>query len=685
MSELRGRLHGDEPINSRASDLLGRTRFVERMAHDVLHAPAARGFIVSVMGEWGTGKTSVLRLVEETIGDRAVSLWFNPWLFSSTEELISRFFSEMAAQLEGYQDEEISNLAGRVASYGKALAPFAQILVPGLGTVMHAGAEAMRGAAEGKRVSTRERYNALADALAEFSKRVVVYVDDIDRLRDDEIREVMRLVKLVGDLPSVVYVLAYDRARVEQALGDDRQQGRAYIEKIVQLPHSVPRVRATQLYKLALDDMDAALGDEPFPFFDQRRWGELFRQGVAPMIETMRDARRYANVASLTARLVNEEVTGEDILALEALHVFEPDVHAALPRLANLLTKASRTIGNQQAADEEARATLRPVMEAARHPDAVKMLLSELFPAGAYLFGGTRYEPDQRDWRQARRVASSDVLDVFLHASFGEDAVATREVLDIVAALPDPATLRALLDAVPDDALNNLLDRVEDYRRDFQEADAAAMPVFVDLFPRLRLGPNFSLFPPEWALHTVLHSLLSAARPEARVSLVRSLFDGAPSLTARWYVSVWFTVSDEPSHADDEMRVLSQEMSEELGHDLRQRVIQATPESLVSEQQLLTVLLTLVRSDDDDEGREVARDKLSDDGLFLVLLVNAGLYSDWWGHLTRLVGGDWLAQRVHGLAASAGELDEEYKEAFERARRKVNGSAARDGPSASGA
>ena len=119
--------------------------------------------------------------------------------------------------------------------------------------------------------------------------------------------------------------------------------------------------------------------------------------------------------------------------------------------------------------------------------------------------------------------------------------------------------------------------------------------------------------------------------------------------------------------------------------ELRQRVVEATPESLVSEQQLLTVLLTLVRSDNDDEGREVARDKLHDDGLFLALLVNEGLYSDWWGHLTRLVGGHWLGQRVRGPAASAGEFDEEHRAAFERADRKVTETAPGNGLPDSGA
>src|SRR4051794_2582887 len=123
MASDRSTLHGDEPTELRSEDLLGRTAFADRIADEVLNAPAARGFVISVTGKWGSGKTSVLKFVEEAIRDDAVTLWFNPWLFSSSQELVSRFFAELVTRMKGHQDEQIRGLAGRVAAYGKALAP----------------------------------------------------------------------------------------------------------------------------------------------------------------------------------------------------------------------------------------------------------------------------------------------------------------------------------------------------------------------------------------------------------------------------------------------------------------------------------------------------------------------------------------------------------------------------------
>jgi hypothetical protein len=134
-------------------------------------------------------------------------------------------------------------------------------------------------------------------------------------------------------------------------------------------------------------------------------------------------------------------------------------------------------------------------------------------------------------------------------------------------------------------------------------------------------------------------------------------------------------VSDEPRDAADEMRMLPEAVSEEMGRDLREHIAEAPPASLASEPQLLTLLLSLVESDDDEEGRAVVRDKLDDDGLFLTLLGNARLYNEWWRHLTDLVGNEWLAQRVQALAANEGEFNEDHKQALAHAKRQVAGRA----------
>src|SRR5436853_7746307 len=81
------------------------------------------------------------------------------------------------------------------------------------------------------------------NALANSSKRIVVMMDDIDRLDKAEIHTVFRLVKLLGDFPNTTYVLFFDEKRVAEALGEKYvgvAGGKSFLEKIIQVPLSLP-------------------------------------------------------------------------------------------------------------------------------------------------------------------------------------------------------------------------------------------------------------------------------------------------------------------------------------------------------------------------------------------------------------------------------------------------------------
>jgi predicted KAP-like P-loop ATPase len=100
-SPAHGYLQADEPITRRSEDQLGRARFAEAIANQVLQSPPRQAFVIALDGAWGSGKTSVLNMIEEVVVEQSdtVVLRFNPWLFSGTEELVLRFLYELGTQL----------------------------------------------------------------------------------------------------------------------------------------------------------------------------------------------------------------------------------------------------------------------------------------------------------------------------------------------------------------------------------------------------------------------------------------------------------------------------------------------------------------------------------------------------------------------------------------------------------
>src|ERR1039458_5897532 len=186
------------------------------------------------------GDAPITSLGEDRLGRAsfagALVVQFNPWMFSGTETLVSTFFEEIAKQLSS-NDSKLKGLANTLATYGHLLSPLASFV--GASGAVSAAADVLAKLAS--KPSVLEQRQELRSQLERLDKRLVVILDDVDRLRPPEILDIVRLVRLVGDFPNTLYLLAFDRSRVEECLGEgDLDRGRAYLEKIVQVTHDVP-------------------------------------------------------------------------------------------------------------------------------------------------------------------------------------------------------------------------------------------------------------------------------------------------------------------------------------------------------------------------------------------------------------------------------------------------------------
>jgi predicted KAP-like P-loop ATPase len=319
----------DDPIQSSAEDRLGRAEFALALANQVATARADRGFVVGLIGPWGSGKTSVLNLLEEELRGReeVTVVRFNPWLFSGTEQLLARFFEELIAQLSSKQDQQLKTVANRLESYARILRPAAGLPILGgwaasVASVGELGGKALRFRTRFKAESIEGKRHELEQALQQSRSRIVIVIDDIDRLRADEIRDVVRLVRLTGHFPRTVYVLAFDRERVEQALDDGISgYGRAYLDKILQAPYDIPAPREPDITQHLLERIQQVVESRTVGPFEDRDWTNIFHLIIRPLFSTIRDVHRYINALPVTLDVLTDEVALADVLALEAVRV----------------------------------------------------------------------------------------------------------------------------------------------------------------------------------------------------------------------------------------------------------------------------------------------------------------------------------------------------------------------------
>ncbi|EIX7698757.1 hypothetical protein MK749_000284 [Campylobacter coli] len=90
--------------------------------------------------------------------------------------------------------------------------------------------------------------NEINTALLNIDIKIIIVIDDLDRLADTDIQEIFQLVRSIADFKNTIYILSYDEEIVSKALDKiQKDKGGKYIEKIVQVPIKLPKVSQENL------------------------------------------------------------------------------------------------------------------------------------------------------------------------------------------------------------------------------------------------------------------------------------------------------------------------------------------------------------------------------------------------------------------------------------------------------
>lgn len=261
----------DTPIRSSAKDDLERAPVAHAFARSILELDASQGLVVVFLGPWGHGKSSFINLMreefegiseesdptpEESETRRALTVIdFNPWMFFGSDQLVDFFFTQIGAELKVKNESRLGKIDGWLKEYAGILKPVYQLIpFPGAsaaGENVAAGISGLAGTTSTDR-SAQKVKEEITEALSKLEKPIVVVIDNIDRLTKIEVREIFKLVRLTASFPNIIYLTAFDRERVEQALSEDDIPGRAYLEKILLLSFDMPQTSEKLLYSRAL-------------------------------------------------------------------------------------------------------------------------------------------------------------------------------------------------------------------------------------------------------------------------------------------------------------------------------------------------------------------------------------------------------------------------------------------------
>ncbi len=437
---------------------------VETIASQIAATKTEESVTIALNAPWGTGKSSFLnllcnRLLEDE--SKPIVIRFNPWLYGSVEQLVLALFDDIrrAIQRDSKTDAALRELLNALAVFGSLLATLSTSIPVAAPAVIKELASFLSGQKSlAKQKETIDRY------LGTLKRRLVVVIDDVDRLERDLIRLLFRMVRLNANFKYITYVLAFDRVVVGHSLSDGDTSGGEYLEKIIQVSYDIPQPSSSaiaQILSHELADLRRAIGTTAL---DTSRY-KATMQYLVGHFTTIRGIKRYVNALRLTLPPVANAVDLVDFYAIELFRLLYSDFYTAIFQKRDVLVDGRMTAGEHDPVKRRAKLAKveAEVINGSGIPEALqgptRHLLEMLFPiVDSSGKSPGMIEQQLRKWSRDRRVCSHAMFERYFLLSLPEALLEERERTKVRESLAEPEELeRQVRRAQKTGKIHNLL------------------------------------------------------------------------------------------------------------------------------------------------------------------------------------------------------------------------------------
>lgn len=518
-------LHGfssDRPIKRIEEDLLGRASFSKDLADAIASWSGKDSLVVALHGDWGSGKSSIKNMavseLENLSQNKPEIVEFSPWEWAAQDKITVSFFQEVSAAIgrkdrskEGKKLASTLKKYGRYLNAGETLATGLSSALPtlfvlatlfGLGgnfsdedwikntttallgvlavwagtlkwgkSLLNNLAGNVEIIAKGNEIGLSELRNDLTKLLSERSSSLIVVMDDLDRLTSEQLRMVFQLVKANTEFPNVVFLLLFQRDLVEEKLNDGKQTGRDYLEKIIQVPFDIPKIETSRLHNLLFSNLDRILEQDKSAkeMFDSGYWGNVFHGSLYIFFDNLRNVYRFTSTLSFHFSLLRGrtafEVNPVDLIAIECLRLFEPDVYKEIASSKEVFTKnGSDRYGRSE---DSTRQLLESIIVKSSEGknEFVKSLIKYLFPTIEWALGGTNYSGGFGDsWLRKMRICHPSNFDKYFQFSIPSGELSNSDLQDMLSLTSDADALSGFILSLKERGIvKNALAQFESY------------------------------------------------------------------------------------------------------------------------------------------------------------------------------------------------------------------------------
>src|ERR1019366_91545 len=441
-----GQETSDDPITTWEEDTLGRAPVVDRLA---ILALIAKAPVVALYGGFGSGKTSILNLLRAHLKHKAVVVSFSTWLPGSEETLTSYLMADIASECQKeYMVPGLRKSAAQLANAVAQSVPFLKgftVLLPA--------------------TTQRDDIENLRSALRRVPKRVVVLLDELDRMETDELRTLLKVIRGISQLPNLTFICAAEREMlVKMISGSLSDQSDLYFQKFFPVAVPVPKIGDIDLQNAGVERLVRVL--------DKRRWfetesekesfrkkiDEVWSDRLRPFCRTLRAIGLLANDVDVAAAPTRRELDPVDLVLIEVLRRFKSSVYEIIANNSIVLTGGDSWVrGGSYRSDEEKKMSgnrlmndLKAATNSETDLECVKNILNEMFPKFAeidgrqsWILGRQRTKRDDDD----KRISRPEMFPAYFRYELPEAVYSSVEFAAFVrrfAELPDDTHRRTL-------------------------------------------------------------------------------------------------------------------------------------------------------------------------------------------------------------------------------------------------
>ncbi len=325
------------------ADAFGREHFAKNLAHSLVLPNNSPGLVVGIEGEWGAGKSTLIGFITKNLKENEkqnpIVIDFNPWMLSTTGELVEALIGQIAASIgkKISKGQKGINVSQKLINYIRLLKSLKYI--PGLSWAGHAVEDAAKAGQETlddikkllPDLDLSQKKDEVIKALKELNRPIIVVIDDLDRLTAEEIRIMIQAIKAVADFPQITYLLAYDPNIIARALADDEKSGLSYLEKIVQVAYPLAPLSRRQLKRFADGKIQELLNQ--LKITSRSYESDRYEEAIILMTQLSRHPRdviRITNRLCLSLPATHGEVNAADVVVFEALTQRFPALRKAI-------------------------------------------------------------------------------------------------------------------------------------------------------------------------------------------------------------------------------------------------------------------------------------------------------------------------------------------------------------------